>query len=155
MAGAPDLALKVTGQIAGGRRGEDRVQTVFQGPALAGQGRGGQRSDLLRQGKDPVQPQREAGGQDIRARLIGIGDVAGKMGQAGLVGIGMALLCAVAVGTSDLGPVSVHQGPDHDGAAGRGGVMDHRLGAAKHPMVGVAALDPDARLIRSDDLGLA
>jgi hypothetical protein len=45
-----------------------------------------------------VQPQLEAGGQDILAGLIGIGDIAGQMGQAGLERVGMALLCAVAVG---------------------------------------------------------
>lgn len=34
-------------------------------------------------------------------------------------------------------------------------MMDHRLRAAKHPMVGVRAFDPDAGLIASDDPGLA
>jgi hypothetical protein len=132
--GAPDLALKGAGQIARGRRGQDRLQTSFQGAALAGQGRGGEGSNTVRQGKDPVQPQLEAGGQHIRAHLIGIGDVTGKMGQAGLMGSGMALLCAVAIGTPDAGPVPVHHGPDHDGAPGWRGLMDHRLAAAKHPM---------------------
>ena len=77
------------------------------------------------------------------------------MGQAGLVGVGMALLRAIAIGTPDLGSAPIHQGPDHDGAPGRRGKMDNRLGAAKHPMIGVGALDPDARLVGGDDPGLA
>ena len=147
IAGSPDFALKGAGQIAGGRRGQDRLQTSLQSPALAGEGRGGEGCDILRQGEGPVQPQLEAGWQDIRAGLIGIGNVPGEMGQAGLVGVGMALLRAVAVGTPDLGPVPVHNRPDQDGAAGRRGVMDHRLGAAKHSMIGVGALDPNACLV--------
>ncbi len=97
-----------------------------------------------------MQPQLEAGGQDILARLIGRGNVAGEMSQAGLVGVRMALLRAIAIGAPDLGSVSAHQGPDYDGTSGRRGVMDNRPGAAKHPMIGVGALDPDARLIRGD-----
>ncbi len=62
IAGAPDLALNFTGQIAGCRRGQDRVQTALQGPALAGEGLGGKGCDLLRQGEGPVQPQLEARG---------------------------------------------------------------------------------------------
>ena len=92
IAGAPELVLKVAGQIAGRRRGQDIVQTSLQGPALAGDGRGGEGFDTVGQGEGPVQPELEPRGQDILARLVGIGDVAGEMGQAGLVRVGMPLL---------------------------------------------------------------
>jgi hypothetical protein len=110
VAGSPELVLNVAGQSAGRRRGQDIIQTSLQGLAFAGEGSG-----ILRQSEGPVQPQLGAGGQDIRARLIGIGDVPDEMGQAGLVRVRMALLRAIAIGTPNLGSVPVHQSPDHEG----------------------------------------
>lgn len=54
----------------------------------------------------------------------------------------MPLLRRSAVGTPDLRPVAIHQFAHHDGAAGRRGAMDDRVARVKHPLKGVAALDP-------------
>jgi hypothetical protein len=47
------------------------------------------------------------------------------------MGVGMSLLGGVAIGTPDLWPVPVHQGPDHDAAAGWSGTMDDSVVAAE------------------------
>jgi hypothetical protein len=67
--------------------------------ALADERRGGEACDPVSQGKGLLQPQLEVGGQNIRAGVVGIGNVAGEVSQAGLMGVGIALLCAIAIRT--------------------------------------------------------
>jgi len=113
----------------------------------------GKGSDIIGQCEGLLQPKPETRRQDILACLLGIGDVPGEMGKAGLVCIRMSLLRGVAIGAPDIGPMPVHQRPDHDCATCRSGLMDNRLGATKHPLVGVASFDPHAGLVGGDDLG--
>ena len=84
-----------------------------------------------------------------------VGDVTGKMRQTGLVRVGMTLLGDIAVGTSDLGPVSIHYLAHHHRPARRRALMHHRFGGAEKPMVGVASLDPNAGLVGRHHRGLA
>ena len=59
IAGPADLGLKVAGQVAGGRVARMPSRLRSRARRLRGEGRGGKGSDLLRQGKDPVQPDLE------------------------------------------------------------------------------------------------
>lgn len=150
-----DLGLQVAGQVAVARRGEDGAELSIQGPALGGERRGGQVGDALGQGEYGSQPELQSPGHGIVADLDDVCDVAGEMGEAGLVHGGMTLLCGVAVRDPHRGPVAVHHLPHHDGAPRRRSLVDDRLGRMEDPMVSVAALDAHAGLVRCDHRGPA
>ena len=97
--------LDVAGELAGGRGGQDVIETSLQSAPLGGDGRRGEASDIVSEGKSLLQPKSQARRQDFLARLVGIGDVSGEMGKAGLVRVGVSLLRRIAVGAPDLGPV--------------------------------------------------
>lgn len=83
--GSVDIGLQVAGQVAAARRGEYGPESSVEAPALGCQGRGGQGGDALGQGEHGGQPELQTPGHRIVARLDDEGDVAGEMGEAGLV----------------------------------------------------------------------
>ena len=65
--------------------------------SVAGEACGAELLGLPRQGEDLADPELEAERRHVIARLQAIGDVAGEMGEAGLLLFAMALLGRVAV----------------------------------------------------------
>ena len=155
IAGAADLGLEGSGQIAAARRGEDGAELPIQAQALGRQRRSGQIGDVLGEGEDVSQPELQAPGHGIVAGLDAIGDVGGEMREAGLMCSRMTLLGCVAVRDPHCRPMAVHHLPHHDGAARRGGRVHHGLRRMEDPMIGVAALDAHAGLIGCDHCGPA
>ena len=97
---------------------------------------------------------RRIGGKVV-AVVDRVGDVAGEMGQAGLLRIGVTLLSRIAIRTPDIRPMSVHHVAHHDGAARRGSGVNNRTIRAKDPVICVAVFDADTGLVRADDPRLA
>jgi hypothetical protein len=78
-----------------------------------------------------------------------------EMGQTGLVPHSMTLLGSIAIRYPHFGFMSGHRVVHDQGRTAEVGGMDHGIGRAEHPLVSIAAFDPRARLIASDNLGAA
>ena len=79
--GASQLVLDVAGERTRGRGGQDIVDTSLQSAPLGGDSGCGKGSEPVGQCEGFLQPKPETRRQDILARLLGIGDVPGQMGN--------------------------------------------------------------------------
>ena len=118
--------------------------------ARCGRGQaGGQVRQGERRGKPELEPERHR----FVARLDHVGHVAGKTGQAGLLGHAVPLLGRVAIRQPDLGLVAVYRLAHDRGRSRWSGVVHHHLRQqTEHPVAAGATLDPDPSLVGSNHL---
>src|SRR3712207_7556626 len=93
VAGAADLGLQRSREVAGTRGREDVGQAPLQRPALGGQRRGRQRADPLGKGEDGLKPQLQAPGHRILARLDSVGDRKSTRLNSSHANISYAVFC--------------------------------------------------------------
>lgn len=80
-----DLGLEGSGQLAATLPGEDGPELSVEAPALGGERRGGELRAALGQGAYRLQLELQPPGHGVIAGLDDVGDVAGEMGEVGLV----------------------------------------------------------------------
>jgi hypothetical protein len=102
---------------------------------------------VLGQGEHGSQPELQTPGYGIIARFDDVGDIAGEMGEAGLMRGGVPLLGGVAIRDPHRRPMPVHHLSHHDSAPRRRRRVHHRAGRVEHPVKGIATSDPDANLV--------
>src|SRR5665647_2807495 len=81
------------------------------------------------------------------------GGIAGQMREACLVTRAVLLLGRIAIRNPDLWRMSIHHFLDDTSRARIIGLMNHRVLAVEHPVIGVRPLDPYAGFIAGNDFG--